>query len=821
MGYVEKHTDGISSKSSADQHTNNDGGRRLMENSLSESNFAKKRKIPIKIAIIYISIGSLWILFSDKILNNLFFDVSKISFFQTFKGLFFVGATGFLLYLLMRRYVSALAQSEMELYVREELFRTVQETSHEGFMIFTSIRNEQGKIIDFEVAYCNSEAARIMGFRVENIIGHSLLKAIPVFKENGLFEIFVNIVETGVSKHFEHSYRLNGCNLWFRNTAVKAGDGFAICFSDITDSKKALEELRQERDFSQSLVDNARTIIMLWAMDGTITLFNKYAEELTGYTAAEVIGKKWWEVFTPKEIKPAIPELLERFQQGEVIETGEHPWIAKDGGRIEILWTHTLSYDAEGKPLAIISMGIDITDRKRAEEIINHMAYHDPLTDLPNRALFNDRLKLALAHAKRNKQLLAVMFIDLDRFKLINDTLGHAMGDRVLKDVAQRLTECLREGDTVARIGGDEFILIFPQIAKEQDVAKIALKIIETMKRPFKVEMQEFHLTTSIGVAIYPHDGEDAETLVKNADSALYLAKEQGNTYQLYTPSMNDKAYERLNTEQALCKALENDEFEVHYQPQVNIITGQITGMEALVRWKHPEKGLVYPGDFIQIAEETGLIIPIGEWVLRTACLQSKAWQDAGYPPVTVVVNLSARQFLQQNLVETITRILQETGMDPKWLELEITEGVIMKDVDYTVKVLQELAKMGIRIAIDDFGTGYSSLNYLKRFPINTLKIDRSFIQGVVSDIQDAAIVSTIIVLARNLNLKVVAEGVETEEQYLFLRGKQCYDMQGYWFSRPVPAEEFEDLLKRQSFSRVVTMAEVAATEETNLLAET
>lgn len=430
-----------------------------------------------------------------------------------------------------------------------------------------------------------------------------------------------------------------------------------------------------------------------------------------------------------------------------------------------------------------------------------HQTYHDPLTGLPNRILFNDRLALALVQAQPNQDMLAVLFLDLDRFKIVNDMLGHAVGDRVLKEVAGRIKECLQKSDTIARLGGDEFTILLPRISHEEDAAKVAQKIIQAFQLPWMLGNQEFHITVSVGIALYPNDGDDAESLLKHADTAMCRAKDQGrNNYQLYTPAMNAKIMERLTMENSLRYALKRNEFTVFYQPQVNTASGQITGMEALVRWLHPDRGLVGPVEFIPLAEDTGLIIPIGEWVLHTACAQNKAWQESGLQPVRVTVNISACQFQQQNLVNTVAQALKQTGLDPQWLELEITESALMQDLDFTIKVLQDLRDMGVRISVDDFGTGYSSLNYLKRFPIHTLKIDRSFVRDITDNPEDAAIVSAIIVLAHNLNLNLIAEGVETPDQLAFLKHCRCCEMQGYLFSKPLPAGEFEKLLRHGKF---------------------
>ncbi len=391
------------------------------------------------------------------------------------------------------------------------------------------------------------------------------------------------------------------------------------------------------------------------------------------------------------------------------------------------------------------------------------------------------------------------MLIDLDRFKVINDTLGHAIGDRLLQEVAQRLTGCLREGDTVARLGGDEFMLLLPGVEHTKSTIKIVQKILETFKSPFYFNDHELHITTSIGIALYPDDGEDAQTLLKNADTALHRAKEQGrNNYQFYTSTMNATALERLSLEGKLRHALEREEFVVYYQPQVSLSTGQIVGMEALVRWRHPDLGLIPPMKFIPLAEETGLIIPLGFWVLRTACAQNKAWQKAGYPPLRVAVNLSTRLFKQQTFIQVVAQTLHETGLDPDYLELELTEGIIMENIETTITTLKELKKMGVHISVDDFGTGYSSLAYLKRFPIDTLKIDRSFVLDITTDPDDAMIAMLIINVAHHLKLRVIAEGVETKEQLAFLRSHGCDEIQGYLFSRPLPAEEFVRLLQER-----------------------
>jgi diguanylate cyclase (GGDEF)-like protein/PAS domain S-box-containing protein len=429
--------------------------------------------------------------------------------------------------------------------------------------------------------------------------------------------------------------------------------------------------------------------------------------------------------------------------------------------------------------------------RRQAEERVHHLAHYDELTGLPNRSMFNQRLSHALAQARRHAKPLAILFIDLDRFKNINDTLGHEAGDRVLKEVGQRLQGCLREGDTVGRLGGDEFVVLIEELPEPVHVAAVAQKILAAVVKPFVVGAQEFHITASIGISTYPDDSEDMQGLLKNADIAMYRAKEQGkNNYQFYSALMNVHTVERLALESGLRRALERNDFLLHYQPKVDIGSGRITGMEALLRWQQPGRELTPPAQFIALAEETGLIVPIGEWVLKTACARKQSWREQGLPPLRIAVNLSARQFAHENLLQDVARVLEETGLDPAALEFEITESMVMHDPERAVKLLSRLKDMGIHISIDDFGTGYSSLSYLKRFPLDSVKIDRSFIRDIPGDADDAAITRAIIAMAHSLRLTVIAEGVETEEQLSFLREHGCDEMQGYYFSKPLPEDE-------------------------------
>ena len=454
--------------------------------------------------------------------------------------------------------------------------------------------------------------------------------------------------------------------------------------------------------------------------------------------------------------------------------------------------------DASGQIKNYVAVFSDISQRKASEAQLVYMASHDVLTGLPNRSLLQERIAQALLRAHRDLCGVALLFIDLDRFKIINDTMGHHAGDVLLQEVATRLGACLRETDTIARQGGDEFVVLIENDTDEQYLGTMARKILSVLQTPFNLQGQEIFISASIGISAYPQDGSDVGTLLKNADVAMYRAKDLGkNTFQFYSAESNVHSLERLALENSMRRALERNEFKLHYQPKVDLHTDRIVGVEALLRWEHPELGLVSPIQFISLAEETGLIIPIGAWVLAEACRQNQAWQQAGLPPVRIAVNLSARQFGSEGLSDVVAEALKTSGMSARSLELEITESMIMQHTSRASEILQGFREMGAHVSIDDFGTGYSSLGYLKHFPIDTLKIDRSFVRDVPHDADDAAITQAIIAMAHSLKLQVVAEGVESRAQLDFLRTQGCDQIQGYIFSRPVPAEAFAVLLAR------------------------
>ncbi|BBH20122.1 hypothetical protein Back11_14670 [Paenibacillus baekrokdamisoli] len=578
---------------------------------------------------------------------------------------------------------------------------------------------------------------------------------------------------------------------------------FGLVFISIfIDKRFESQSLESEKKF-RSVIESANDAIILADSMGTIISWNRGAQLIFGFQEKEVLGDKL-QVIIPERYREAHQKGMERYistgNPHVIGKTIELQGLRKDGSEFPIELS-IAAWVEEGNTY-FSSIIRDITERKKAQEKINQMVYLDPLTGLPNRHLLNDRLTQALDQANENKQIIGIMFIDLDRFKYINDTLGHAMGDRLLIEVAKRIQAIVGKGDTVSRQGGDEFIVLLPNTTSDE-ITKKAHKIVDLFSKSVVISEHEMFVTPSIGISLYPSDGSDSENLIKNADTAMYRVKEQGkNSFQFYTPDMNEMVSKKMKLEIGLRKGLERGEFHVFYQPQVDIISGNVIGLEALIRWQHPEWGVISPAEFIPLAEETGLIIPIGEWVLYEACRQSKTWQNEGYPPLRMAVNISSRQFQQSNLLEVISKTLKETGLDPQYLELELTESII-QDSKYAISTMQQLKTMGIHLSIDDFGTGYSSLSYLKLFPIDTLKIDRSFTSNIFVDSKDAALVHTIINMAHNLDLKVIAEGVESQEQLHFLEQRQCNQAQGYLFSRPISTDEMSVFLK-EHYSRIV-----------------
>ena len=618
--------------------------------------------------------------------------------------------------------------------------------------------------------------------------------------------------------------RKDGSVVWTNRTISLVRDSageplyFLRIIEDISERKRAENALAQERLLLRTVVDAIPDRIYVKDLEGRFVLQNTANLQLRGFNRHEdVVGKTVFDIFPPQLARRIHDEDQEIIRSGEPLidrESRTH-FGASDGHEDTIHWHLTSKIplkNADGAIYGLVGVNRDITERKQSSERLAHLAHYDSVTGLPNRVLLHDRLGQSIAQARRNSWFVGVLFLDLDRFKLVNDTLGHSAGDLLLKQVAIRLTQALRPSDTVGRLSGDEFAVILPELATAQNAGLVAQKLIDMLNMPFDLDGNEVFVTASIGITIYPTDSDNIETLIRDADAAMYGAKSAGrNNYQYYTAEMNQRATEKLRLETRLRRAIEREEFVLHYQPKVDIATGKITGLEALLRWQSPDDGMVGPDQFIPMLEETGLISPVGDWVIRQACAQIRDWCAAGITPVAVAVNLSARQLRQTGFGATLRRALTEFSVPAELIEIEITESSLMENPEQAIVIITEIANLGVRLSADDFGTGYSSLSYLKRLPLNALKIDRSFVRDITSDPDDAAITRTVITLAHGLDLKVIAEGVETEEQLAFLGHNQCDEAQGYLFSRPLTVDACTKLLSQGS---ALHPARVTATTE-------
>ena len=566
--------------------------------------------------------------------------------------------------------------------------------------------------------------------------------------------------------------------------------------------QRKTKDLQASNERTRMVIENAPDAVVSMDADGIITAWNPSCERVFGWFREEVVGRDLGDTIIPHRFREAHKAGFSRFLRegsgrivGQVVEVSA---LHRDGHEFPVELSIGASALLKGGEYAFTAFLRDITKRKQAEEELSTLANYDTLTGLPNRTLFMDRLTQALHVQQRHGDyVFALLFLDIDGFKNINDTLGHVIGDKLLQTAATRITACLRKCDSAARLGGDEFTIILERISQPTDVGIVTRKILDALAEPIQIDGHDLFMSASIGVTLCPDDGTEAADLLRNADMAMYQAKEQGRgCYVLFTKEMNERVSKRVALEKRLRTALEKNEFCLHYQPQVDLASGEIIGVEALLRWNSPDRGLVSPLEFIPVAEESGLIVPIGEWVLHTACAQAQAWVKTGCPALRMAVNLSGRQFRQQDLVSTVEKALGASGLDPARLELEITESMAMEDADRSLATLSRLKAMGVSLAVDDFGTGYSSLSYLKRFPIDTLKIDRSFIKDMTEDPNDAAIAASIIAMAHTLNLKVIAEGVETPDQRDQLGEYGCDEVQGYYFSKPLPVADITRILQ-------------------------
>jgi diguanylate cyclase (GGDEF)-like protein/PAS domain S-box-containing protein len=567
-------------------------------------------------------------------------------------------------------------------------------------------------------------------------------------------------------------------------------------------SRKGAEDaLFAEKERAQVTLNSIGDAVLSTDMSGNVTYLNVVAERMTGWPSADAVGRPLTEIFQVVDAKTHLPapnpmELAVRKRQTVALPANTN-LVRRDGIESAIEDSAAPIHDRHGTVTGAVIVFHDVSESRAMTLKMSHLAQHDFLTNLPNRLLLHDRLTHCIAVARRHDRALAVLFVDLDRFKLINDSLGHPIGDLLLKAAALRLVSCVRDSDTVSRQGGDEFVVLLSEISRAEDAALTAEKMRVAVLAPYAIANHDLHLSASIGISVYPDDGQDSATLIKNADTAMYHAKDSGrNNYQFFRHKMNVRAVERQFIEAGLRHALDRHEFVLFYQPIVILATGEITGAEALIRWRHPERGVILPVQFMAVAEESGLIGPIGQWALREACRQARDWIDAGLNFRRMAVNMSAVEFRSSGYYEAVCTVLRETRLEPHCLELELTETVLLHDVGSASVVLHSLSALGIRIAVDDFGTGYSSLTHLRQFPIDTLKVDQSFVRHVVTDPDDAAIVGAVIAMGQRLKLRVVAEGVETREQLHFLKAEGCIEGQGYYFSRPMPPDSVRVLLE-------------------------
>ena len=663
------------------------------------------------------------------------------------------------------------------------------------------------------IVWTNPAFSKLSGYSAAEVLGKN-----PRLLQSGktgqaFYERMWSTITSGNVWHGELVNRQKNGTLYTEEMTITPvslhGGGithFVAIKQDITARRQAEEALQHAEEKYRAIFEDAVIGIFQTTADGRPLSINRALARMHGYDSPEELLAEVSNVHTQLFVDPSQMQDLQRTLESDGVLRGAEVQIYhKDGTKKWVLVNLRAVRDKNGKIVVHEGTLEDITERKMAEERVEFLAYYDALTGLPNRTLLQDRITQALASARRGKNRVALLCLDLDRFKNINDSLGHSTGDLLLREVAQRLKRWAREEDTVARVSGDEFLIALTGIKEASDASVAAERIVNGMMAEFVLEGRSFRTSCSIGISAFPEHGADKESLIKNAETAMYCAKEAGrNTFRFFSPDMNVEVVERLTLENSLRVALEREELFLMYQPQMEITTGRMIGAEALLRWQHPALGLVPPDKFIGVAENTGLIIPIGEWVLRTACSAARIWQEQGLQRLPVAVNVSAVQFRQDDFSKLVRKVLEETGLAPENLELELTESLLLSNADVTFRVLKELKSMGLKLAVDDFGTGYSSLSYLKQFPVSKLKIDRSFIRDVAVNSDDAAIAAAIISMAKSLSLKVIAEGVENEDQMSFLRSHQCDEIQGYYFSKPLKVDE---LLERFRTSGVCTLA--------------
>jgi diguanylate cyclase (GGDEF)-like protein/PAS domain S-box-containing protein len=716
-------------------------------------------------------------------------------------------------------YIRMMVRMAMSANKDHEKFVVAAESSLDAFYILESVRNDANKMTDFRFSYVNANGEQRLGQPRDDLIGKHLCDVLPYLRSTDIPERFKLVVTTGIPFTLEHKVVREGVNpYWIVMQVVKLGDGVAVTNRDVTEERVRQHQIADLNEFTQSMIENAPFSIIATDPAGTVTAMNPAAEGLTLYRKHELVGQhsvvllhdaaemSARAVQLSKDLNEPVQagfgSLIARPRHGQ---TDEHEWtyVRKDGSRIWVNLAMTALKTQTDRIAGYLGIAFDITERKKLTEYVNHLAHHDQLTGLPNRALLDDRMRQAIQRAKRNRHKVAVLMVDVDYFKRINDSLGHTAGDVLLDAIAKKLCSAVRQTDTVARMGGDEFVIVMPEFRDEKDAERCAEAILQKISTPTMLGNREVNVTVSVGLCVFPDCAHDADSLLKNADAALYEAKESGrNSFHVFNQSMVVATADKLEFEHDLRHALINGELSLNYQPQVSCVTGEMIGVEALLRWNHPRRGSISPAQFIPLAEATGLIVPIGEWAIRTACHEGKELQDSMGRELVIAVNLSPRQFRQKTLTTQVDLALRESGLPARSLEIEITEQTLMSNSAATNETLMQLRRLGVKIAIDDFGTGFSSFSYLLQYEVDRLKIDRSFVNRTADDPNAAAIVRAIISMAHGLNLRVVAEGVETNSQLDFLLRRRCDEAQGFYFGKAVPASMVREAARLISIQR-------------------
>ncbi len=789
----------------------------------------------LKAMAVYIFAGVMWIILSDKALLLLTKDTESILKLQIYKGWIYVILTGIILYFVVKgranlfnKSTKSILKSYEELTAAHEELIAMEEELHQQFNELKkhrdalNISNQRYELVvegandgiwDWEIKtgtyHFSIKWKKVLGYRddeLENTFEawKGLLHSHD--KESAVKKIQDYLLSNqGV---YQNTYRLKCKNAGYR-WILSRGKGIwdesgqavrvAGSHTDITDLIDLQESLHKERVLSQSIIKGAPVLIIGLDSDGNILEFNPYIESLTGYTKEEAIGKNWYDNFIMNEKKEYTKQVVQEAFKGKTIKNQENQMVTKKGNIIDILWSNSPLYDINQNVIGMIATGIDITKRKEMENKLYLLAYYDTLTGLPNRQFFEKEIGTTIKKSIKEKTKFMLIYIDLDNFKNVNDTLGHNYGDMLIQKISEELRNTLKNGVTIARLGGDEFGIILPWGYDMIESSSKIMEIMDTINRTWVIDDNELYISSSLGVVIYPEDGLNVNTLLKNADTAMYVAKDSGKkNYAFYSPEMNEKALNYMAMEKETRRALSNDEFTLYYQPIVDLASNKIIAVEGLIRWIHPTKGIISPASFIPFAEESGLIIDIGEKVICMACEQLKKWQTGSYSNIKIAINISARQLMQSDLIESISYHIKDKGVNSKDLILEITENAALVNFDQSINILSKLKDMGIKIALDDFGTGYSSLNYLKQLPVDIVKMDKTFIDDISRD-NEKFIVKTVIDLAHNLKLSVTGEGIETIAQLQVLSDYKCDTGQGYYYSKPISPKELEKHLKSQS----------------------